>query len=271
MEAVPRVKTLAHLSDLHFGRSAANDAACAWLARSLAHAGVDHVVVTGDLTHTGRREQLDAFRRAFAPLAAAERLTVIPGNHDRMGHDVARQLMPGPRVEVRLAPGLFLVRIDSTGPHNSSRIAGHGRFDADDLVRCDAALRAAPSGAVVVVLLHHHLVPLPEEDLAERIASLLRRPWAAELVRGRRLLAALRGRCDLVLHGHRHHPSELVLGRASARPLAVYNAGATPRLGCVRIFRHRAGKLIGPPQWLDVAMPIAPQIAAGIEAAPTFA
>lgn len=265
------MRTLAHLSDLHFGHSAANDAACAGLARSLAHAGVDHVVVTGDLTHTGRREQIDAFRRAFAPLAAAGRLTVIPGNHDRMGHDVARQLMPGPRVEARLAPGLFLVRVDSTGPHNRSRIAGHGRFDADDLVRCEAALRAAPPDALVVVLVHHHLVPLPEEDVAERIASYLRRPWAAELPRGRRILSALRGRCDLVLHGHRHHPSELILGRTSARPLGVYNAGATPRLGCVRIFRHANGRPVGAPQWLDVTLPIAPQIAAGIEPAPTFA
>ena len=46
-----------------------------------------------------------------------------------------------------------------------------------------------------------------------------------ELERGRELLARIRGRCDLVLHGHRHVPSAHTLFAGEPRPLGLYNAG----------------------------------------------
>ena len=70
-------------------------------------------------------------------------------------------------------------------------------------------------------------------------------PWTAELQRGPALLHLLRGRCDLVLHGHRHVPAELVLGAAEARPLRVVNAGSSTDLGRHRVFSHAAGRLTG--------------------------
>src|SRR5215471_13383580 len=101
-----RTRTLAHLSDLHLGRTPAEEVRCAQLCRSLVEIGVDHVLVTGDLTHRGRRRELEAFERSFAPLLAAGVVTVVPGNHDRLGDDLGEAMMPGPRVQAAEADGL---------------------------------------------------------------------------------------------------------------------------------------------------------------------
>ena len=83
-------RKLAHVSDLHIGRSVESDARAVRLCQALIEARVDHVVVTGDVTHKGRRRELARFEETFAPLREAGRLTVIPGNHDRLGDDARR-------------------------------------------------------------------------------------------------------------------------------------------------------------------------------------
>jgi 3',5'-cyclic AMP phosphodiesterase CpdA len=236
------IRTLAHLSDLHVGRSPDDTAALADAVASLVAAQVDQVVVTGDVTHRGRLDELATFRRLAAPLA--DRLTVVPGNHDRLGEDAGRLLMRG-RVAVERRPGLHLVRIDSTAPHNRRLVDSHGRLTAEDVARVDEALAAAPAGALTALLLHHHVHPLPGDDVWERLAGLVGLPWTAELTRGPALLARARGRCDLLLHGHRHVPAELVLDQDGPRPLRVVNAGSTTGLGRTRVFCHAGGRVTG--------------------------
>jgi len=190
------------------------------------------------------------FWRIFAPLAAQDRLTVVPGNHDRLGDDVADAIMGGPRVGVTDVPGLRLVRFDSTGPHNRAWLAGHGAMTTADVAALSAAVEGAPSEALVAVLLHHHVLPLPADHAAERLVSWLGWPYADELEQGRELLAVLRGRCDLVLHGHRHTPQGALLFAGDARPLSVFNAGSSTELGRVRVFCHQRGQLQSDPAWL---------------------
>jgi hypothetical protein len=60
------------------------------------------------------------------------------------------------------------------------------------------------------------------------------------------------GRCDLVLHGHRHVPSARVLDPWGPRPLRVYNAGSSISRGGVHVFSHAVGVLCAQPQWLRV-------------------
>jgi 3',5'-cyclic AMP phosphodiesterase CpdA len=213
-------------------------------------AEADHVVVTGDLTHRGRATELATFWSIFAPLESLKRLTVVPGNHDRLGDDVADAIQAGARVEITRAPGLHLVRFDSTGPHNRAWLAGHGAMSGDDVAAIAQAVAKAAPDALVVVLLHHHVLPLPPDHAAERLVSWLGWPYADELERGRDLLAELRGRCDLVLHGHRHAPQGATLYRDSERPLSIFNAGSSTELGRVRAFCHSAGMLTGAPAWL---------------------
>jgi hypothetical protein len=154
------------------------------------------------------------------------------------------------RVAVDLAPGLHIVRLDSTAPHNRRLLRGHGEIDAVDLFHVDAALSAAAPGALVVLLLHHHPFHYPEEMRAERLAGLI--GWRApdELRLGWDLLELARGRCDLVLHGHRHVPRAFRLWPDDHRPLGLYNAGSSTELGRARVFAHTGGVLLGGPRWL---------------------
>ena len=256
-------KTLVHISDLHIGRDARTDAAALALCDALLAAGVDDILLTGDVTHRGRRAELATFERTFAPLA--DRLVVVPGNHDRTGEDAARALMPGGRVQRELRRGLFVIRLDSTAPHNRRLIDSHGALTPLDMAAVEEAIASAPTGALVVLMLHHHLLPLPEDHWGERLASLLGWPNAAELDLGRDLLDRLLGRCDLVLHGHRHRASEIVLPSPGQRPLHVLNAGSTPELGHARVIEHSAGDIVSM-RWIGVDTSLEPSVAAALRA-----
>lgn len=243
------IRTLAHLSDLHLDLTPESDAVAHALVQSLLTERVDHVVVTGDLTHQGSRSEYQHFRRLFAPLLDAGRLTFIPGNHDRTGEDSGGQWMNGRKVRVERHEGLYLVCVDSTGPHNRNYFACHGELGPEVLDEVDSALCAAPTGALTAVLVHHHVLPLPEESFPERLATRMGWPHAAELALGAELVRRVHGRCDLILHGHRHVPRELDVGSHRGRGLRIYNSGSSIELGRFRVFSHAAGHLIGEPVW----------------------
>lgn len=237
------LRTLVHLSDLHIGRDEATDEAARRLARMLAEARVDQVLLTGDVTHRGMATELTRYERIFAPLLETGRLAAVPGNHDRMGDDAARGLMRGGRVAVTSVPGLHVARIDSTAPHNRSLIDGHGALSSQDVADVRVALEETPPGALPVVMLHHHLLPLPVEDLAEKLATLVGLPCADELPLGEDLLGRILGRCRLVLHGHRHVPAEFRVALPGAMPMRILNAGSSTMLGRARIIAHVAGEI----------------------------
>ncbi|HEY0714650.1 MAG TPA: metallophosphoesterase, partial [Polyangia bacterium] len=249
-------RTLAHLSDLHLGLTPGVVGKTEALAEALIEGQIDHVVVTGDLTEAGRVGAYREFQRIFAPLIDDGRVTIVPGNHDRLGDDVGREFMAGRRVDVVKAPGLHLVRVDSTGPHNrSSIVAAHGRICSGVLDQLDEALAQATPDELCVILLHHHPVPLPGETLLERLSCSLGLPYARELTLGQELLRRALGRSDLVLHGHRHVPAASVLDPEGVRPLRVYNAGSSVERGGMHVFAHRGGELQGSPAWLAPAAP----------------
>ena len=236
------MQTLVHISDLHVGRDAATDAAARRLAAALVDARVDTVLLTGDVTHRGLASELRRFERIFEPLLEQGSLVAVPGNHDRMGDDAARGIMRGGRVAVTSATGLHVVRVDSTAPHNRSLVDGHGELSARDVADVLLALADAPRGAMSVVMLHHHVLPLPVEDLAEKLATLVGLPCADELPLGEDLLGAVAGRCRLVLHGHRHVPAEFRVAVPGAAPMRILNAGSSTLLGKARLVAHRDGE-----------------------------
>jgi 3',5'-cyclic AMP phosphodiesterase CpdA len=246
---------LAHLSDLHLDLSPESDATARALVQTLVAEDADHVVVTGDLTHKGSRVEYQRFRELFGPLLDSGKLTFIPGNHDRPGDDAGSQWMDGLKVRVVERPGLYLVCVDSTGPHNRNYFASHGALAPETLDAVDAALAAAPRDTLTAVLIHHHVLPLPEESFVERLTQRLGWPHAAELPLGAELLGRVLGRCDLVLHGHRHIPAERVLEEDGARPLRICNAGSSTDLGRFRVFHHSDGRLLGEPEWRRSSVP----------------
>lgn len=224
--------SLAHLSDLHLGSRASVRTAAA-LVDQLRAADTGTVLVTGDITDSGKLAQWRAYEELFAPLG--DRLVTLPGNHDRCGDDVAA-LMIDRRVWTVKRPGLHLVCVDSTAPHNRAPFRSHGDVCDRVLDEIDAAVHRAGDDELCAVALHHHPVPLPVEDVWEWFSEAFGWPNAAELGLGQTLLRRLLGACDLVLHGHRHVPRELVADAPNGRPLRVLNAGATLQLGAYRVF-----------------------------------
>jgi Icc protein len=245
-------RSLAHLSDLHIGSGRKAEARAIALSQLLMETNVDHVVVTGDITNRGRRDELERFRRIFAPWISEGKLTAVPGNHDCLGDGVDAEIMCGPRVVVKEVPGLYLVLVNSTGPHNRAWIKGHGMLTPADIEDVSRTLDAAPAGALAVVLLHHHVFPLPGENFFEHLFTWAGWPFAAELHAGMQLVEAIGGRCDLILHGHRHTPATATLFEDQPRPLKICNAGSSTGLGGVRVFTHRHGEVQGMPEWLFV-------------------
>ena len=159
-------------------------------------------MVTGDVTHRGLRSELDLFRSAFAPLFDQGRMLVVPGNHDRLGDDVAESLMSGTRVQAEEHGGLFVVRFDSTGPHNRRLFDSHGQMEEDDMDAICSALDRAPSGGAT------------PSALASPPAAPARRPP----VRARDHAARLAQRGGAVPRARDGGPAAVALRSRSARP-----------------------------------------------------
>jgi predicted phosphodiesterase len=238
---------LAHLSDLHLGAGPQRLRAAARLVNELNASAVDHVVITGDITHNGRTEDFEEARALFAALKRDGRLTMVPGNHDRGTDDAAEQITKGRRVWVKRRPGLYLICVDSTAPHNFVSFRAHGSLCQRTLAMVDDALRGAQPGEQVVMALHHHLIRLPVETIGEWFADQFGWPHASELPLGRRLLELALGRCDLVLHGHRHVPRRFEI--PNARPLTVCNAGSSTELNAFRVLRLANGHRLESQWW----------------------
>jgi 3',5'-cyclic-AMP phosphodiesterase len=248
---------LAHLSDLHLGERPELAASARALVRSVLEQQIDHVVVTGDITHTGSISEYETWLDVFAPLLEARKVTVVPGNHDRAGDGVAELLSDGLRVSVDGREGLFMVCIDSTAPHNRSTFRSHGDLGEQMLRAVEGALERAPRGWTRCVLLHHHVLPMPIEGIGEWFAERFGWPHASELTLGSELLRRLHGQVDLVLHGHRHVARESVL--EGVRPLRVANAGCSTALGAYRVFEHAEGRVCAG-KWVLAAPPAPPPL-----------
>ena len=244
---------LAHLSDLHMGRSAEDDAQAEQLARALIEIGIDHVLVTGDVTHRGKRREWELFQETFESLLGGGRVTVVPGNHDRLGDDLGRHDHAGRAraVDHRGRPARHPRELDGRPQPLLDRRPRHAPARGH---RCHRRRRSTttPRDHLTVIALHHHVVPLPEEHAAERLSFFLGWPFTAELARGRELLDRIRGRCGLVLHGHRHVPRGVRL-QEGMHTIRIFNAGSSTLLGGARIFEHAGGVLVGSPWWLEAS------------------
>jgi len=153
---------LLHISDLHVG-SAETAHVQGSLEPLIERVGPELIVVTGDLTHRGRRDQHE---RAAAFLRGLDRpLLVIPGNHDIPYTFPARFTRPFAEFErqwesaepVHGSEGVYVVGLNSVRPwrHQS------GGIRRSQIARTRELLASAPEDALKVVALHHHLVGAP--------------------------------------------------------------------------------------------------------------
>jgi 3',5'-cyclic AMP phosphodiesterase CpdA len=245
---------IAHLSDLHLGRRPSDREMLETFAAKVLRENLDLVVVSGDITHRGLRREWQMFEEVFAPFAKNGTLVTVPGNHDCLGEDVSSLIMPEGRVHTVSRKGLSVVRVNSNGPHNRRWLNAHGWLGEEDIDHVRHALAQLPADDLVILVMHHHPLPLPEDLLSEKVISWLGWPFTAELLLGEALLSEARGRCDLVLHGHRHTPNGFRLFANEARPMTVVNAGSTTELGAFRCFSMRQGMRAPEIRWVDAGM-----------------
>ncbi len=83
------MRTVAHLSDLHFGR--VDEALLEPLRECLAAIDPDLLVVSGDLTQRARSEQFEQARRFLDGLPQPQ--LVVPGNHDVPLYNVVKRFI----------------------------------------------------------------------------------------------------------------------------------------------------------------------------------
>ncbi|EPY01915.1 metallophosphoesterase family protein [Magnetospirillum fulvum] len=182
------MRTVAHLSDLHFGRT--DPRLVAALLADLDRTRPDLVAISGDLTQRARSYQF-AEARAFL-----DRLTppvvLVPGNHDLspLYRPLNRLLRPRDKFNRHLPrhvfpsvwrdPALIVIGLDSTRPlrWKSGALTDH------HLNQLDRTLADAPADAARMVFLHH-----PPDDANGG------HPYEALIAHG----------IDVVLTGHAHH------------------------------------------------------------------
>jgi 3',5'-cyclic AMP phosphodiesterase CpdA len=242
---------IAHLSDLHIGLNVRVDEAADRVSKLLGHLHVDHILVTGDITHRGRRAEFHRFQDIFLSHISAGRLIAVPGNHDRLGDDLEKVFMFGERVQVFETPHLYVVKLNSTGDHNRNWLFGQGLLTVEDVETVHDAFISAPADKLSVLMMHHHPLPLPEDGMPERLTTWVGLSTSLELELGEEMLNQLKGKCDIVLHGHRHLPSEHLFRHPHGRSLMVYNAGSTTLLQGFRVLEAN-GSALTSAQWVSL-------------------
>jgi 3',5'-cyclic AMP phosphodiesterase CpdA len=189
------MRTIAHISDLHFGR--AEPAVLAGLRAALITARPDVVVVSGDLTQRARRREFEAARDFLRTLPQPQ--IVVPGNHDVPLYDaVARWLWPlaGFRRYIGPTSGQFYAddEIAVLGLNTARSLTfKNGRINNSQVAQACACFTPLAEPVIRIVVTHHPFL-LPESEARHDIIG-----------RARMAMAAFADcKVDLVLSGHLH-------------------------------------------------------------------
>lgn len=157
------MRTLVHLSDLHFGRV---DAALLDPLRDFVHrVAPDVVVVSGDLTQRARSEQFEQARAWLDTLPGPQ--IIVPGNHDISLYNVFRRFVePLKRYKRYITEDLSPVYIDDEiavlGVNTARSLTfKDGRVNEEQVGKIRAQL-AGVDPRVTRIVVTHHPFDLPE-------------------------------------------------------------------------------------------------------------
>src|SRR5215213_10870116 len=157
------MRTIIHLSDLHFGR--VNPALVDPLIRIVREVGPDLVAVSGDLTQRARSHQFQQARSFLDALPKPQ--IVVPGNHDIPLHNVfARFLEPLTKykryITDELQPAYEDEQMVVIGVNTArSLVVKGGRINESQVSRLRDKFCSLGSGVVKAVVTHHPF-DLPE-------------------------------------------------------------------------------------------------------------
>jgi 3',5'-cyclic AMP phosphodiesterase CpdA len=188
------MRTLVHLSDLHFGR--VDEALLAPLRQRITAIGPHLLVVSGDLTQRARSEQFVQARQFLDTLPQPQ--LVVPGNHDVPLHNVFKRFVsPLKNFKRHIGSDLEPFFVDdeiAVAGINTARSLTFkdGRINQEQVALLEARFNDLEEPITKIVVTHHPF-DLPEggeQDLVHR-ASMAMKAFAA---------------CgaDILLSGHMH-------------------------------------------------------------------
>ena len=189
------MRTLVHLSDLHFGRL--DPAVLEPLRRAVHAAAPDLIAISGDFTQRAKRWQFSAARTFLDALQPPKLL--VPGNHDVPLWNVAQRLLtPFDRymnfISSDLEPEYEDDEMLVVGVNTARSLAhGEGRINRRQVERIVRRISAAPSSRIRIIVTHHPF-DLPPGVEQRRLLGRARMAMA-------RLATA---NADLFLSGHLH-------------------------------------------------------------------
>jgi 3',5'-cyclic AMP phosphodiesterase CpdA len=200
------MRTLVHLSDLHFGRI--EPGVLEPLRRKIVALAPDLVVVSGDLTQRARAAQ---FREARAFLDSLPKpQIVVPGNHDVPLYNVVMRFAAPLHnftryVSADLQPSYVDDEIAVVGVNTArSTVFKGGRINEGQVERARAVLCDLPAHVTKILVTHHPFDVPKESDEQDQVVGRAR--MALEQL-------ALCG-ADILLSGHLH---EAYIGHAAER------------------------------------------------------
>lgn len=256
------MRTLVHLSDLHFGRI--DPSLVEPLRRAVTQAQPDLIVISGDFTQRARRSQFAAARAFLDSLKM--RTLVVPGNHDIPLFDIVERFAaPLTRYRQYISADLEPEHEDDEmiviGVNTARALVfplGEGRINDRQVDRIVERLSPLPA-AVMRVIVTHHPFDLPpgvhQRRLLGRSAIAMQR------------LASVNA--DLFLSGHLHisHVSHVadryeVAGHSGlivqAGTVSTRGRGEQPSFNVLRFQRPEIE--LTRHSWVDQAAGFTPQV-----------
>src|ERR671912_1696922 len=182
--------TICQISDIHCGNAYFIPDLLDRTIIEINRANPTVVVVSGDLTDAGYRQEFEQAAEYLARIEC-ENVMVIPGNHDsrNVGYVHFERLF-GERQSLMDLDDVVLVGVDSSEPDlNDGRVGReHYEFIHETFAGADDKLK--------IFVIHHHLIPIPGTGRERNIIY-----DAGDVLE---LLADTE--VDLVLSGHKHVP-----------------------------------------------------------------
>jgi len=233
------MRTIVHLSDIHFGRI--DPALVDRLSSAITQISPDLLAVSGDLTQRARRSEFAA-ARTFLDALPFPRL-VVPGNHDVPLYNVfTRFFTPLARYTHAITADLSPVFSDDevivVGVNTArSFTVGEGKINEEQIDEIVGHLSGVPPDLIRIVVTHHPFdLPkgMPEVRLLGRAAKAMAKLSAAG--------------ADLFLAGHLHishigHTAERyrIAGHSAlvvqAGTVSTRSRGEQPSFNVLRIHR----------------------------------
>lgn len=194
---------IAQISDLHCGSQYHIPSLATRVVDEINELAPDALVVTGDLTDMGFRQEFKVAHRLISRMQV-DNVLVLPGNHDaRNVGDLHFEELFGSRSTELAFGGVRILGLDSSEPDLDNGRVGRQRYAWIEERFSDPA-------EFKIVALHHHLLPVPGTGRERNIVY-----DAGDLLR-----VLNSSGCHVVLCGHKHVPNVWRL-----EEMVIVNAG----------------------------------------------